>query len=209
VAARSWIAAGTLFAALAALSGKIHHDQAVRAQSLEARLDAMSKQVEQWKSRPASVVQIVTGPERPQPQPSAAELHSSEAGAQLPPPSAPEQDRVDQQHARWRAGLEAEIAAEAVDAGWGTGAAKAIRAVIDQNTSNSRLLEVDCRTSLCRARVRHDSSAAQKQFVDAIADKPPFTFGALYQTEDCNGAPCTVAFVAREGTELTSFLVED
>lgn len=145
---------------------------------------------------------------RPAPQQSPADrpaYREEEAPAAEPPrqvtetpPPAPEAREI-------VAAVEAYLVAEPVDPAWSRAAeSDAESALRGEAMRGSAFLRADCRSTLCRVEVTHESDEARDRFVDVVPRTEPFHHGGFaYQVPDENG-PRTVFFVAREGHTLPS-----
>jgi hypothetical protein len=95
------------------------------------------------------------------------------------------------------------LQAERVDTSWSSHQESAIAAAFRGDwLKGSTLGRVDCRTSLCRMEVDHDSGEAEERFAQAVPMTPPFDQGGFSQRVTDDRGTHTIAFILREGHEL-------
>lgn len=97
--------------------------------------------------------------------------------------------------------LDAELGRESIDRAWSAGTSSDINAVFKPLTS-SQLVNVDCRSSLCRVLIRHDSAEDQHGFAKKILGAPPFDQDVLFRYDFDSTPPKTTLYVARQGVSL-------
>ena len=98
------------------------------------------------------------------------------------------------------ASVQARFASEEVDQDWRSATVGRIKGVLGVSTPGTRLVEVDCASSVCRAVVVHDSDEARRSLASEIASSEPFNHGVLYSYDRESEPPKTLLFVRREGT---------
>lgn len=95
--------------------------------------------------------------------------------------------------------LESEIATQDIDMAWSSTAENQIlRGFSERFPEGSNMVAVNCRTTLCRIQVVHDSQEAKEHFIEQFPDTIPWDHeGFFYNTED-NGVVSSVAYITRE-----------
>lgn len=107
-----------------------------------------------------------------------------------------------------RDGLSARLYAESYDPSWSAAARKRIEERLSAALpGGSRLVSVDCRSSICRAEVSQPDFDAHRKFVQAAFADPSVSWeGPTMVTlgeEPGSRMVTSVAFLAREGRDLT------
>ncbi len=90
------------------------------------------------------------------------------------------------------------------DPDWSADASQWLEAAFaDERLTGSSIEEIDCRTTLCRIIIRHESPTSQKSFLPALAELTPQLpeFGVQAQPAS-DGVLRTTVFAAREGHNL-------
>jgi hypothetical protein len=158
---------------------------------------------------PALVSQIVAGPQTAKPA----------GGAQAFPDGpmadgAPAVTKAGPTVAEVAAHVESSYARQAVDASWAGATQVVLSEHLGKQLAASTLESIDCRESLCKARLRHPDPASYSAFIDRLYAnandiwKGPITFYRDSSGEGDNGAASGEATVrnsiyfAKEGTEL-------
>jgi hypothetical protein len=109
------------------------------------------------------------------------------------------------------AGFEAEFAGQTVDPEWRKEALAQITAVIDRVidtqasgvTTNSALLDMDCRTNLCRIELAHGDQMAMDRFAEKFSQLLGWQTSSYYNvSRDPDGSLTTVIYLARNGHTL-------
>jgi hypothetical protein len=85
---------------------------------------------------------------------------------------------------------------EAVDGVWSEEYEGQVKSFFGKHSGNS-LETLQCRSTLCRAVVRHDDTTARQQFSDSLGSEP-FTGGSFYYPAS-EGAFGSVAYLGRPG----------
>jgi len=100
--------------------------------------------------------------------------------------------------------LDGYLSHEPKDATWSRDAEAAIASAFHGETfPGARLLRADCHATLCRVEVGHESGIARDQFMERVADVPPFnaTAGFVYITGEGDEAR-SVLYTSRQGHNL-------
>jgi hypothetical protein len=102
------------------------------------------------------------------------------------------------------AAMDQRLAAEERDATWSGATEQALRTGISERAAGSKLLDVQCRKTLCRLLVRHESLANKKGFASSLGDAEPFQGGVMFRYGDeTSGAVLeTSVYVVREGYSM-------
>jgi len=102
----------------------------------------------------------------------------------------------------------ASLQAEDVDASWSRASSQRLRGMFDQMTSSATALRsVECRHTICRAELTHDTEAESRAFYETWTSSQarlewqgPVTGGVVSTQPD--GSARSVFFFSREGTTL-------
>lgn len=89
---------------------------------------------------------------------------------------------------------------EAYDSSWSGDTERAIAAVIETDAAGSELIDVTCRTSLCRVVVKHADEPTQLAFLGRVLPSPAFHaagFAQRFTDPDDPSDVRTVVFLAR------------
>lgn len=89
--------------------------------------------------------------------------------------------------------------AQAVDGAWAVSESRSLRAFIDSSAPSARVETLECRSSMCRARVGFSSRKDRQAFVSSVTS-PDFT-SAAYVSTDADADKVTL-FTARAGQDL-------
>lgn len=109
------------------------------------------------------------------------------------------------------AGFEAEFTRQTVDPEWREEALAQITAVVDRLidtqasgvTTNSVLLDTDCRMNLCRIELAHGDQMAMDRFADKFSQLLGWQSSSYYNvSRDPDGSLTTVIYLARDGHTL-------
>lgn len=112
-------------------------------------------------------------------------------------PTAAELEEQRKEALRRRVALfEAAFDKEVIDGAWSQEYEDRVKIFFDQQSGNS-LEQVQCRSTLCRAVVRHDDTSARQQFSESLGSEP-FTGGSFYYPAK-EGAFESVAYLGRPG----------
>jgi hypothetical protein len=185
-------------------------DSEARLQRLEHELARANAQLGVLEARPATVV-VRPPPESPgaaaltpdvgtapHPEARAAEAALAARDARRDP------DGPRRSVEKLATAMDQRLAAETPDATWSTTTEQALRTVIAERAAGSKLLDVQCRTTLCRLLIRHGSLADRKDFAASVAREDPFRTATLYRAG--SGSPEaaleTNVYVVREGYDL-------
>lgn len=101
--------------------------------------------------------------------------------------------------------LEREFRAQTSDRDWAAAKEAEVRRFFAARAEarGSRLVSVDCRTTMCRVRVAHDEGDASDRFMEAAGHVPPFdAAGARFPDPDPSAS---LVFLAREKTRLPRY----
>lgn len=130
------------------------------------------------------------------------------APAAPPQPNMPTEERIAQEQVYEQqsvAALAGRLAGEEVDTDW----AGNFQAALDQGLKSesfagTRLSEVECKSSLCRVTLAHDSAETEEQFLENMLDLPVMSnTQAFYKREgNSDGSASLVLYIAREGQSL-------
>lgn len=95
-------------------------------------------------------------------------------------------------------------AGERVDPSWSGGAARSVADTFRKaSLEGSSLASTDCRSTMCKLEIEHESPSAQLYFMQHIPADPPFdTAGFYHRVEAEDGSFRTVLYVARDGYPL-------
>ena len=152
---------------------------------------------------PSTVAALPFGPAEQHPQP-----------AQAAPPAAPSASAA-VVFADIQAHYQASMEAQSTDVNWSREATRNLRGIFDEiidtaKTAATTLKSVECRQSICRAELAHDSEGDARTFMRAWMHDPArqkwkgaFSGGAEPSKGD--GAVRSLFFLAREGTELPAY----
>lgn len=101
--------------------------------------------------------------------------------------------------------VESVFVAEAIDASWSPKAIDQIREMLDRGFDPSlEMLELDCRSTLCRIEVAHMESYGHSKWQVALIGSPVARFEDLWSIEESNSDESTLSIVyaARRGHAL-------
>jgi hypothetical protein len=100
--------------------------------------------------------------------------------------------------------LDLRLSQELDDPTWSQRAELDIATLLHPNMiTGSRVLSVDCHTTLCRVEVEHADRGAQSRLVDHLPREAPFEGGMLfYRIADETGVLRTLIYLARSGYTL-------
>lgn len=90
---------------------------------------------------------------------------------------------------------------EPTERGWAREVESQVVDVLGSSAPGSRLVEADCRTSMCRLTLQHDSPEVKRGLATAVTGKPPFDGPVLYVPSE-PGATQSTLFVGRVGASL-------
>lgn len=146
------------------------------------------------------------GDDEPLEAPFATEASSGEPEAE---PSSPEQERaIEERRTDLRySGLRAQLEREPLDRRWAAEAATAIDvAATDSSLSGSRIVDVECRQTLCAISAEHDDWNAAMAFGEVfflhLSFLPRATARRVVQPD---GTVRTIAYAARSGHPLLTY----
>jgi hypothetical protein len=151
---------------------------------------------------PSAVAALPFGPTEQHPQP-----------AQPAPPAAPSASSAG--FADIQAYYQASMEAQNTDGNWSRDATRNLRGIFDElidtaKTAATTLKSVECRQSICRAELGHDSVGDARVFMRAwmygqARQKWKGGFSGGVDPSKSDGAVRSVFFLAREGTELPAY----
>jgi hypothetical protein len=94
--------------------------------------------------------------------------------------------------------LDERVASESVDAEWSSAAASRVRDFfLRTDMRGSRVLGVDCRTSLCRVAVEHQSARDRSRFLEVYVDGPTDLRIEIYLSRSGPVLPSAIAAAAK------------
>lgn len=192
-------------------------DQAVRILELEARLSDMQTRMERAEAAAIGMVQRAAQ-NQPQhsendsaPLPNEAvrsEQKSNTGSASDHSATSPEQQVLADQSYQQQvvSALENQLADEPHDAEWaGNFQSELEQGLTAESFSVTRLTNVDCKTSVCRVTLGHDSQEHEDQFFEHVLELPIMANTQAYYTRVPNpdGSSSMVMYIAREGKTLS------
>ncbi|MFZ5893921.1 MAG: hypothetical protein ACOY0T_22860 [Myxococcota bacterium] len=101
--------------------------------------------------------------------------------------------------------LDAQLQTERIDTGWAPATRTAIETAFS-SLPKDRVLSSECRQSLCRVAVQHESIDGQREMAKAITAQPPFDQDVLFRYDSEHTPPSTILYVARAGVTLASLV---
>jgi hypothetical protein len=103
--------------------------------------------------------------------------------------------------------LDRRLAFETIDPAWSPNAISQIREAIALHATGSHLIAAECRLSLCRVVVSHESAEAQEGIGYALARERPFLGGGtLYRYDRDPAHRGTTLYVIREGKTIADLI---
>jgi hypothetical protein len=96
------------------------------------------------------------------------------------------------------------VESEPRDAAWAPEYERNLAASFAEKYPGERITELDCRTSLCRVQVRHDSPESQAAFLAHFWVALPSGFSGVWSgppRSDEKGTATSLIYVTREGHE--------
>ena len=119
----------------------------------------------------------------------------AESAATEPQPErTPEQKQKDAAEA-----LEVKFESEPIDAAWSVAMTREIREAVSSAAPESRVLQANCATSLCRIVLGHDAADDQRKLLAQVVAVKPFREGVFYDYDQTPNALKTTLFVIRQG----------
>jgi len=141
------------------------------------------------------------------PQSKSTEAEVNEHGPRLDQKTRIEEEKFRNVQVANRLGdqLDARLAAEAPDPRWAAATASAIRSTVAA-ISGDKLLSSDCKASLCRVEIEHDSPAEQHRLAKSVLGSGPFEQDVMFRYDFDSSPPRTTMYVAREGIAIRSLV---
>jgi hypothetical protein len=124
------------------------------------------------------------------------------------PPLTPDEASAEDEHARAEAQTQAQIEAfegtlveEDADPGWANAAQRALQEVFHREAmAGLRLVQVDCRTSLCRLELALDWASSPGESLEQLIHFAPWEGAGFAQIDEASGT--AVVYLSREGYAL-------
>lgn len=178
-----------------------NNEQLHETQLLREEITSLRSDLETLKSQLASVAATVTTLSRRADTTAAAEERLMEDASYMEAHLA----QQDEQNDQYMADIETSLLNEQTDPQWSSRASSSIeQALLSEHLTDTALVAVDCRFTLCRVEVEHDSPQALAQFQTAFsqliegAELQP----AIVDTESAEDWSTTVVYLIRDGYSL-------
>lgn len=190
-------------------------DQAARMLELETRLSDMQARLDRadaagTTARQAAQTQSPHAVNETSPLPS--DVHSMEQKSNIEAAAddfaaSREQLEIADKNYQQRAvaALENKLADEQHDAEWAGNFQSGLeQGLAAESFKVTRLTNVDCKTSVCRVTLGHDSQEHEEQFFEHVLELPVMANTQAYYTRvpNADGSSSTVMYIAREGQSL-------
>jgi hypothetical protein len=171
-----------------------HHFASGRAkgspEALTREVRELQGQVQALQSNARPQVVYVSAPVEP--------VATTQPKAEEPPDAEPVLEPAERQLAA-AADLRARFESQPVDRAWSSAATRELQESLARSTPSTRVLQVDCATSLCRVVLAHDSEDDQRALAGRVAAETGFKEGVFYDYTSTETALSTTLFVLREG----------
>jgi hypothetical protein len=119
-------------------------------------------------------------------------------------PLTPEEKRAEERATREEVALRLDARAESerTDATWAPAMNGEIRAAVAAHAAGATVASSDCRASLCKVVLQHESAESQTEIARKLAPLKPFQSGTFYRYDSSSKPASTTLYIVREGMDF-------